>query len=336
MGFKAWNLLRMAQLSLPVPAAFVIGTRYCADPAADAAFAAPTCGAPACTRWSVRPAALGDARRPLLLSVRSGAPVSMPGMMDTVLNVGLCDPTVRGPAAPDRQPAAGVGRLPAPGGHLRRGRGRAAAGRLRRTAGGRARSAGARASASSTSPTCARATPPISRGLFAERDGRPFPQDPAEQLGGAIEAVFESWHSAQGVRIPAPERHRRRHRDRGDGATHGVRQRRRRIRRRRRLHPRPGHAASRRCRSTSCSTRRARTWSPGATRCTDTARLPSAARSRAAPRGSCATRSSPPSATCRSSSSRCRTAGSSCCRRGPASARRGRRCALRWSRLDEG
>lgn len=34
MGFKAWNLLRMAELSLPVPPAFVIGTRYCVDPQA--------------------------------------------------------------------------------------------------------------------------------------------------------------------------------------------------------------------------------------------------------------------------------------------------------------
>jgi pyruvate,orthophosphate dikinase len=39
---------------------------------------------------------LGDARHPLLLSVRSGAPISMPGMMETLLNIGLCDATVAG------------------------------------------------------------------------------------------------------------------------------------------------------------------------------------------------------------------------------------------------
>jgi pyruvate,orthophosphate dikinase len=41
-------------------------------------------------------ARFGDDRRPLLLSVRSGAPVSMPGMMETLLNIGLCDATVPG------------------------------------------------------------------------------------------------------------------------------------------------------------------------------------------------------------------------------------------------
>ena len=39
---------------------------------------------------------LGSATRPLLLSVRSGAPVSMPGMLETVLNVGLCEVSIRG------------------------------------------------------------------------------------------------------------------------------------------------------------------------------------------------------------------------------------------------
>jgi pyruvate,orthophosphate dikinase len=97
MGGKAWNLLRMAQLSLPVPPAFVLGTHYCV--AADAHEL--TSGS---DLWKAGLHALecatglsfGDGRRPLLLSVRSGAPVSMPGMMQTILNVGLCDATVGG------------------------------------------------------------------------------------------------------------------------------------------------------------------------------------------------------------------------------------------------
>jgi pyruvate, orthophosphate dikinase len=56
----------------------------------------PTCGGRACALERSTGQALGDARRPLLLSVRSGAPVSMPGMMDTLLNIGLCDATVGG------------------------------------------------------------------------------------------------------------------------------------------------------------------------------------------------------------------------------------------------
>ncbi len=56
---------------------------------------------------------LGSTRAPLLLSVRSGAPVSMPGMLETVLDVGMCEASVRGLIALTRQRAAGVGLLPA-------------------------------------------------------------------------------------------------------------------------------------------------------------------------------------------------------------------------------
>lgn len=93
LGFKAWNLARMAALGLPVPAAFVLGTGWCAAP-------------DALTRehWLPALSALerltrlrfGDVRHPLLLSVRSGAPVSMPGMMETLLNIGLTEATLPG------------------------------------------------------------------------------------------------------------------------------------------------------------------------------------------------------------------------------------------------
>lgn len=93
LGAKAWNLARMAALGLPVPPAFVLGTAWCADPAA----LAPT-------HWQAALAQLeqlsrlrfGDPRHPLLLSVRSGAPVSMPGMMETLLNIGLTEATLPG------------------------------------------------------------------------------------------------------------------------------------------------------------------------------------------------------------------------------------------------
>ena len=93
LGVKAFNLARMAALGLPVPPAFVIGTGWCADPAA-------------LTETDWRPALealerasglrLGDARHPLLLSVRSGAAVSMPGMMETLLDIGLSASTLPG------------------------------------------------------------------------------------------------------------------------------------------------------------------------------------------------------------------------------------------------
>jgi pyruvate,orthophosphate dikinase len=93
LGAKAWNLARMAALGLPVPPAFVIGTGWCVQAQAlDDSHWRPaletleqSCGL-----------RLGDPRHPLLVSVRSGAPVSMPGMMETLLNIGLSASTLPG------------------------------------------------------------------------------------------------------------------------------------------------------------------------------------------------------------------------------------------------
>lgn len=93
MGFKAYNLARMAALGLNVPPAFVLGTGFCAHPEA----ATPALWHDALVRLEAATGlGFGDPRRPLLLSVRSGAPVSMPGMMETLLNIGLTEATLPG------------------------------------------------------------------------------------------------------------------------------------------------------------------------------------------------------------------------------------------------
>ncbi|NMG16831.1 PEP/pyruvate-binding domain-containing protein [Aromatoleum bremense] len=93
LGFKAWNLARMAALGLPVPPAFVLGTGWCARTEE----VGPALWQEALLQLErLTGLALGDRRRPLLLSVRSGAPVSMPGMLETLLNVGLTDATLPG------------------------------------------------------------------------------------------------------------------------------------------------------------------------------------------------------------------------------------------------
>lgn len=100
VGNKAHHLMRMARLGLPVPPGFVLSTELCRRHATggDSALA----GLPDLLREEVRELArvtgreLGSARRPLLLSVRSGAAVSMPGMMETILNVGLNPSSLRG------------------------------------------------------------------------------------------------------------------------------------------------------------------------------------------------------------------------------------------------
>ncbi|MEC5216288.1 pyruvate,orthophosphate dikinase [Actimicrobium sp. GrIS 1.19] len=192
MGFKGWNLLRMAQLGLPVPPAFVLGTHYCLDAeartqAATAAFYQP--GLQSLERASGL--AFGDAARPLLLSVRSGAPVSMPGMMETLLNIGLCDRTVVGLLRQTGNPRLvwdAYRRLVASHGEVVAG-------------------------------LPAKVFEDASTALFGERDereldfmelramterflavyadaaGTPFPQDPGVQLRSAIQAVLQSWQS---------------------------------------------------------------------------------------------------------------------------------------------
>jgi pyruvate,orthophosphate dikinase len=100
LGGKGANLAEMCSLGLPVPPGFTITTEVCRF-YYDHERSYPTELAQE-VRTALRQvekmagARLGDPERPLLVSVRSGAPVSMPGMMDTVLNLGLNDRTVEG------------------------------------------------------------------------------------------------------------------------------------------------------------------------------------------------------------------------------------------------
>src|SRR3954451_11290255 len=100
LGGKGANLAEMASIGLPVPPGFTISTEMCARYYAEgesfpdnlrAEVAEGLAHIEACCGKR-----FGDAADPLLVSVRSGARVSMPGMMDTVLNLGLNDSTVEG------------------------------------------------------------------------------------------------------------------------------------------------------------------------------------------------------------------------------------------------
>ncbi len=100
VGGKAANLARMAALGLPVPPAFVLPISLCAAMVKGDAAAADDL-AEGLTEGvefleNVTGRLFGDRRRPLLVSVRSGAARSMPGMLDTVLNVGCTPAAVRG------------------------------------------------------------------------------------------------------------------------------------------------------------------------------------------------------------------------------------------------
>ncbi len=99
-GSKAAQLARMARLGLDVPPAFVLPTGLCAavNQGEDEALATLRRGLEAGIAWleQVTGRGFGDRRRPLLVSVRSGAAASMPGMLDTVLDIGLNEQTVHG------------------------------------------------------------------------------------------------------------------------------------------------------------------------------------------------------------------------------------------------
>src|SRR5579885_1614841 len=103
LGGKGANLAEMSNLGLPVPPGFTITTEVCTFFYGNAKSYPPDLKEQvdaALAKLERRiGATFGDAANPLLVSVRSGARASMPGMMDTVLNLGLNDRTVEGLAA---------------------------------------------------------------------------------------------------------------------------------------------------------------------------------------------------------------------------------------------
>ncbi len=103
LGGKGANLAEMSRIGLPIPAGFTIPTGVCAYFSAHGGHYPEGLEAAVFANLrrveQVMGKGFGDKENPLLVSVRSGARVSMPGMMDTVLNIGLNDETVQGLAA---------------------------------------------------------------------------------------------------------------------------------------------------------------------------------------------------------------------------------------------
>jgi len=198
VGSKAHNLMRMARQGLPVPPGFVLSTAVCRDylehgPASLASLDAVV-GRELGRLGSLTGRYFGDARRPLLVSVRSGAAVSMPGMMETVLNIGLCVTTLRGFLRTTGNPRLVQDcrvRLVQQYGEV-----------VHDIAPNRFQEALAAQLSGSVSGEIGDLS---SRGLrqlaemfediFEVDTGKSFPQDPATQLRAAIEAVLQSWSS---------------------------------------------------------------------------------------------------------------------------------------------
>jgi pyruvate,orthophosphate dikinase len=201
LGGKGANLAEMtAVLGLPVPHGFTISTDACREYMKNGwpNGLSDEVASHLLRLESLMGRRLGDPHDPLLVSVRSGAEISMPGMMDTVLNLGLNDDSVRGLAAQtsDERFAFDSYRrfvqmyarivLGLPGEEFDE-----ALDAARERAG---------ATTDSQIPAEELANLVVRYKEIVERQtGTPFPSDPSDQLRGAIEAVFASWNGPRAV-----------------------------------------------------------------------------------------------------------------------------------------
>ena len=202
LGGKGANLAEMTRLGVSVPPGFTFSTAVCHE-CARAGGRLPAAHRAAGRRALARVERImgtrfGDPERPLLVSVRSGAPVSMPGMMDTVLNLGLGDAVVRGLAelsgarfAYDsyrrfiQMYADVVLEVP-------RERFEACLDSVR----------GERGVCDDTDLDASDLQRVVAEYLdiVQAHTHEPFPQDPEAQLWGAVGAVFRSWNNERAVR----------------------------------------------------------------------------------------------------------------------------------------
>jgi pyruvate,orthophosphate dikinase len=200
VGNKAWNLMRMTAAGLPVPPAFVLPIAWCERIRAGAD------GKDLETALSSGIAALetatglrfGSPRRPLFVSVRSGAAVSMPGMMETVLNVGLNSESLQGLIGLTGNPRLAwdcYRRLVQSYAEVVQSLPRTPFDEI--TA-----QAQSRAGVDLAGELDYRAARQLARDslrVFQELAGVPFPDDPREQLMRATAAVFRSWDGPKAV-----------------------------------------------------------------------------------------------------------------------------------------
>ncbi len=208
LGGKGANLAEMTSvLGLPVPPGFTITT--------DACRAYLVGGWPGGLDSEVTRQVrkleramgkrLGDPSDPLLVSVRSGAKFSMPGMMDTVLNLGLNDESVKGLAvqtSDERFAYDSYRRFVSMYGRIVLG----LDGKLFDESFEEAKERSGVDSDADVGADVLRELAETYKAVVAGATGQPFPQDPADQLRGAIEAVFRSWNGARAVAYRVRER----------------------------------------------------------------------------------------------------------------------------------
>jgi pyruvate,orthophosphate dikinase len=195
LGGKGANLAEMTNLGLPVPPGFTITTEACNEYRIGGGFPNGLLDEVADHRKHLEEAMgrqIGDARDPLLVSVRSGAPFSMPGMMDTVLNVGLNDESVEGLIAQtssERFAWDSYRRLVQMFGKTVMG----VDGDLFEDAIDEAKEAKSVKNDIDLDTEDLKRLVETFKQIIQKEADKEFPQDPTEQLHDAIEAVFRSW-----------------------------------------------------------------------------------------------------------------------------------------------
>jgi pyruvate,orthophosphate dikinase len=201
LGGKGANLAEMMSvLNLPVPHGFTISTDACRDYMhggwPKSLTDEMTKHVAALEKKMGRK--LGDPKDPLLVSVRSGAKFSMPGMMDTVLNLGLNDKSVIALATTrnnERFAYDSYRRFISMYGRIVLG----LDGAVFEHALDKAKEvANAKTDADIPAPAL-RELCEVYKKAVATATGKPFPQDPAKQLRGAVEAVFRSWNGPRAI-----------------------------------------------------------------------------------------------------------------------------------------
>ena len=194
IGAKGHGLARMARARLPVPEAAILTTAVsrCAAAGGDDARLRMLVSAAASALQARSGLRLGSARRPLILSVRSGAPASMPGMLETVLDVGLCDESVEGLVALTGNPRLAwdsYRRLVESFAHVVAG---CPLEPFERATGARMEAAGVRRPHDLDARTLAEITGEHLQ-RFHDLSGEPFPQNPLDQVEAAVRGVLKSW-----------------------------------------------------------------------------------------------------------------------------------------------
>ena len=197
LGGKGAGLAEMANLGLPVPPGFTISAKLCITYLEQGTFPAAL---PAEVDRHLKQLervtkkGFGSAKNPLLVSVRSGAAVSMPGMMETILNLGLNDQTVEGLIEGSKNPRFAYDsyrRFVQMYGDVVFDLGKEPFEQVLSKAKQRRK-----VERDIDLPAeDLRTLVAEFKAIVQARTGQPFPDDPQQQLWGAIEAVFKSWHT---------------------------------------------------------------------------------------------------------------------------------------------